>query len=93
MLDAGTRPFDAITTIEDHARRLAFSTVTAWQAVRPRPSSIQRKLDAKSERDLHRGMHFPTRWEPFFTDFMTLEEVYRYPAKHFDFHRRQLTIG
>ena len=31
-------------------------------------ASIQRKLHAESEQDLHRGMHFPTRWDPFFTD-------------------------
>jgi hypothetical protein len=23
---------------------------------------------------------------------MTLEDVYRYPGKHFDFHARQLTL-
>ena len=38
-------------------------------------------------------MHFPTRWDPFFKDYMTLEDVYRYPGQHFDFHKRQLTVG
>jgi len=37
-------------------------------------------------------MHFPTRWDPFFTDVMTLRDVYRYPTQHFDFHRAQLTL-
>ncbi|MGB9223141.1 hypothetical protein [Mycobacterium sp.] len=36
-------------------------------------------------------MHFPSRWDPFFNDYMTLEDVYRYPGQHFDFHQRQLT--
>ncbi|MEV0032677.1 hypothetical protein [Nocardia sp. NPDC050793] len=30
---------------------------------------------------------------PFFTPVMTIEDVYRYPVRHFDFHDRQLTIG
>ena len=32
------------------------------------------------------------RWDPFFMDFMTLADVYRYPTQHFDFHRQQLTL-
>jgi hypothetical protein len=29
-------------------------------------------------------MHFPTQWDPFFSDYMTLADVYRYPGQHFD---------
>jgi len=38
-------------------------------------------------------MHYPTRWDPFFREYMTLGELFRYPTQHFDFHRRQLTLG
>ncbi|PWK87230.1 hypothetical protein C8D88_104391 [Lentzea atacamensis] len=37
-------------------------------------------------------MHYPTRWDPFFQDFMTLGDLYRFPVRHFGFHRRQLTL-
>ena len=37
-------------------------------------------------------MHYPTRWDPFFTGYMTLADLYRYPTRHYDFHRRQLTL-
>jgi hypothetical protein len=37
-------------------------------------------------------MHYPTRWDPFFGDFMTLADLYRFPTQHFDFHARQLTL-
>lgn len=56
-------------------------------------AALQRKLARESDDALHRGMHFPTRWDPFFKDYMTLEGVYRYPGKHFDFHKRQLTVS
>jgi hypothetical protein len=36
-------------------------------------------------------MHFPTRWDPYFRDFMTLADVYHYPTEHFDHHDRQLS--
>ena len=56
-------------------------------------ASLQRKLARESDDSLRRGMHFPTRWDPFLQDYMTLEDVYRYPGQHFDFHQRQLTLN
>lgn len=54
--------------------------------------SLLRSLVEEAENDLQRGMHFPDRWDPFFADYMTLEDLYRCPAQHFAFHRRQLTL-
>jgi Alkylmercury lyase/Helix-turn-helix domain of alkylmercury lyase len=33
------------------------------------------------------------RWDPFFTEYMTLADVYRCPSQHFDFHARQLALS
>ncbi len=55
-------------------------------------ASLHRSLDRADEADLARGMHYPTRWDPFFRDYMTLADIYRYPAQHFTFHQRQLTL-
>jgi hypothetical protein len=56
-------------------------------------ASLQRSLGRLTDEALQGGMHFPTRWDPFFKDYMTLEGVYRYPVQHFDFHQRQLTLN
>jgi hypothetical protein len=40
-----------------------------------------------------RGMHFPIGWDPYFTDFMTLLDIYHYPTQHYNHHRRQLTLA
>jgi hypothetical protein len=37
-------------------------------------------------------MSFPTRWDPFFKETMTLADVYAYPVAHFDFHAAQLFL-
>lgn len=37
-------------------------------------------------------MPFPTSWDPYFTPYMTLADVYRYATLHFEHHRRQLTV-
>jgi hypothetical protein len=55
-------------------------------------TSLIKKLDRTSEASLHRGMYFPTRWDPFFKEYMTLADVVHYPTQHFDFHMKQLTL-
>lgn len=89
LLNAGTVPFDlvnylgpvgAVKVCGPRRMAAAFDRVTA---------ALLRRLDRESETDLARGMHYPVRWDPFFTDFMTLADIYRYPTQHFDFHRRQ----
>lgn len=55
-------------------------------------AGLQRSLVAEGDDALTRAMHFPTRWDPFFTDVMTLADVYHYATQHFDFHRSQLTL-
>jgi hypothetical protein len=37
-------------------------------------------------------MHFPVGWDPYFTDVMTIRDVFHYPTQHYDHHRRQLTL-
>jgi DinB family protein len=93
VLNAVTAPFDAV------------NYVGAWLAgtVLPRRAlgalfdrvvgSLHRRLDVETEDDLARSMRFPTRWDPFFRETMTLADVYHFPTQHFDFHRDQLTLA
>ncbi|ONI84752.1 maleylpyruvate isomerase [Saccharothrix sp. ALI-22-I] len=92
LLNAGTKPFDAVnfagswlggTTLGRRRMATLCDRVIA---------ALHRRLDRETDTDLARGMHYPTRWDPFFRDFMTLADVYRFPVQHFDFHHRQLTL-
>ena len=92
LLNAATVPFDAV------------NYAGAWLAgsILPRRTldalfdrtiaALQRHLAAETEENLARTMHFPTRWDPFFQETMTLADVYHFPTQHFDFHRDQLTL-
>lgn len=92
LLNSATRPFHVVNylgsvggaRVFDHARmgRLLDRTVAA----------LRRLLEAETEAALHRGMPFPVGWDPYFTTYMTVAEVYRYPTRHFEHHRRQLTL-
>jgi DinB superfamily len=56
-------------------------------------ATLVRRLDRESDSELLQGMHYPTSWDPYFTAYMTLADLYRYPTQHFEHHRRQLTLG
>lgn len=92
-LNAGTRPFDlvnylgpvgAVRVFGPRRMAITFDRVIA---------DLHRRLDSETETGLARGMPYPDRWDPFFKDFMTVAELYRYPTRHFDFHRHQLTLA
>lgn len=55
--------------------------------------SLHHRLAAESADALRRQMCFPVRWDPFFKERMTLADVYHYPTQHYEFHRRQLSVG
>jgi len=93
LLNAATRPFDVVNYYGSCAGALLYDRRRMGAKMDRVIAALQRKLARESDDALYRGMHFPTRWDPFFKDYMTLEGVYRYPGKHFDFHKRQLTVS
>ena len=93
LLSAATGPFNMINYIGSCIGARYFNHRRLGAKCDRVIASLQRRLAAESEADLARGMHFPVRWDPFFKDYMTIADIYRYPTQHFDFHRRQLTLG
>lgn len=49
-------------------------------------------LEHSSDNQLARGMYFPVDWDPYFRDFMTVQDVLHYATQHYQHHRRQLTL-
>lgn len=88
VLNAATRPFHSINYYGSCAAALVYNRRRMGPKMDGVIGSLQRKL--ADERSLDRGMHYPTGWDPFFNDYMTLEDIYRYAGQHFDFHREQL---
>lgn len=92
VLNAVTRPFHVINYLGGCAGALVFHGPRLEAQVNRTIASLHRQLDTEEQAALERGMAFPPGWDPFFTDRMTLLEVYHYGTQHFDFHRRQLTL-
>jgi hypothetical protein len=92
LLDAATTPFHAINYRGSCAAATVYNRKRMTAQCDRVIAKLQRKLAAEPEGNFRLGMHFPVRWDPFFADYMTIEDIYRYPTKHFDYHRRQLTL-
>ncbi|MHB9861885.1 DinB family protein [Streptomyces sp. YIM S03343] len=93
LLDASTRLFDVINYWGAVAGARVYNHRRMGAKFDRTLAALSRRLDAEPDTRLARTMHFPVRWDPFFKEAMTLEDVYRYPTRHFDFHRAQLTLG
>jgi hypothetical protein len=93
LLNAGTRPFHVINYVGSlfGARTLGYARM---ERLMDRVlNSLEASLRAQPEGALDRGMHFPVGWDPYFTDYMPLRDVYHYPTQHYDHHRQQLTLA
>ena len=92
VLNATTRPFHLVNYLGSVGGGTALDptqidALLAWTVNR-----LRKHLDTEQEGALHRTMHFPVGWDPFFRDVMTLADVYRFGTQHFDHHRAQLTL-
>jgi hypothetical protein len=54
---------------------------------------ILRMVGSIKPHEWNRGMHYPTKWEPRFSDFMTFEALFRYPTVHLHHHRMQIDLS
>jgi len=92
LLNAATTPFHQINYYGSCAAALVYNRHRMGAKLDRVIAALQRRLAEETDDDLRRGMHFPPGWDPFFADYMTLEDLYRYPGRHFDFHAAQLTV-
>jgi hypothetical protein len=91
-LDAGTNPFHAVNDYGSRAAARVYNRRRMGAKLDRVIASLQCRVSRESDRDFGRGMHYPTRWDPFFRDYMTLEDIYFYPGQHLDFHAAQLAL-
>lgn len=92
ILNSATKPFHVVNYLGSCGGSLVFRGPRMAAKFDRIIASLHRHLDAETESALRRGMHFPSGWDPFFKDTMSLLEVYHYATQHFDFHRTQLTL-
>ncbi|WP_202919815.1 hypothetical protein [Streptomyces adustus] len=81
MLNAATRPFDVINYLGAVGGARVYNRRRMGAKLDRTLAALHRRLDAEPDANLALTMGFPARWDPFFKDVMTLEEVCRYPTR------------
>lgn len=92
-LNASTPLFDRINYYGTNLAALVYNRRRMAAKLDRVIDALQRSLARQDPNALNRGMHFPNRWDPYFRDYMTVSDVYGYPGKHYDHHRRQLDLS
>jgi hypothetical protein len=93
LLDSAHKPFDLINYLGSCAGARIIPPRRMPGMLDRVIAALQRHLEREANSALGRGMHYPTTWDPFFADYMTLTDIYHYPTQHFRFHQRQLTLS
>jgi hypothetical protein len=91
LLNAATRPFNWINALGARGQGKGFTRERVGRIFDSTISALLRQVDAIKAEEWQRGMYYPTRWDANFSDFMTLEKLFRYPVIHFNFHLGQIS--
>lgn len=92
LLDALRAPFHLVNYLGSCAGALIVPLNRMPARLDKVTARLQDRLDQETPASLARGMRYPVTWDPYFTSYMTRADIYRYPARHYNHHRRQLTL-
>jgi uncharacterized damage-inducible protein DinB len=93
ILNAASQPFHVINFYGTSLAAVVYNRNRMGAKMDRVIDTLERSLTRRDDIARRRGMHFPTGWDPYFQDSMTLADIYRYPGQHYDHHRRQLTVA
>ena len=93
ILNAGRRPFHVINYVGSCGGGEVLPKSIMIKLMERTIHSLQHRLDGETETSLALTMHFPTAWDPYFQDNMSVLDVYHYGSQHFDHHHKQLTLS
>jgi uncharacterized damage-inducible protein DinB len=90
LLNALTAPFNVVNALGARIGGRVYTRERLRRRYDRVHESLARTLDTIGDDEWGHGMHYPSRWDDLFDDYMTLEKLFRYPAAHFAFHRAQI---
>jgi hypothetical protein len=93
LLNFGTPLFHPINYLGSVGGGAVFTPPRMQRRLDRVTAKLERDLDQEGEKELARGMYYPTRWDPYFKPYMRLSDIYHYPTQHFDHHELQLSGG
>ena len=93
LLNAITRPFNWINALGARGQGRVFTRNRVSRIFDSAYNSLLKQITSIHEDEWERGMYYPTKWDPNFSEFMTVEKLFHYPVIHFRFHLTQIQSG
>jgi hypothetical protein len=90
LLNAATGPFNWFNALGARMQGKVFTYKRLGIIFDRVLHSLLKQVDSIKPEEWQRGMYYPTKWDPNFDEFMTLEKVLRYPVIHFKYHLDQI---
>ncbi|MDQ2691398.1 MAG: DinB family protein [Chloroflexota bacterium] len=90
LLNALTGPFNWVNALGARGQGKVFIQQGIGDIYDRVHVSLLTKIESITDGEWERGMYYPTKWDPNFEEFMTLEKLCQYPVKHFNFHLQQI---
>ena len=92
VLHAARRPYHLINYVGSCVGGTLLSPPRMAALLDRTVTALRQGLERESELSLSARMAFPVSWDPYFTDTMTVLDVYHFGTQHFTHHRHQLTL-
>ena len=90
LLNAFTIPFNWVNAFGTRGQARLFTIKRIGRVYDWAYFSLLKQIERIKDDEWEHGMYYPTRWDSNFHDFMTIHELFYYPAKHFNFHMGQI---
>src|SRR5215216_3698964 len=90
LLNVSTRPFNWFNALGARGQGKFFTRRRIGKIYDRAYFSLLKKINAIEDDEWEHGMYYPTKWDPNFEEFMTLEKIFHYPVTHFNFHLTQI---
>lgn len=90
LLNASTRPFNWFNALGARMQGKVFTYNRLGKLFDRVHVSLINKIASIKDEEWKRGMYYPTRWDPNFSEFMTLDKLFHYPVNHYYFHLNQI---
>jgi hypothetical protein len=91
LLNAWVGPFNWINAVGARGQGRFFTRKRIVKIFDRIYFSLLKKINSVKEDEWERGMYYPTKWDPNFDEFMTLEKLFHYSVTHFNFHLNQIS--
>ncbi len=90
LLNAFTRPFNWVNALGARGQGRVFTHARIGKIFDRTHVALLKQVHSIREEEWGRGMYYPTKWDPDFDEFMTLEKLFHYAGVHFNFHLKQI---